>query len=73
MDELKIVVIGGVACGPKAAARARRCNPKAKITLVEKRLVVLWRLWSSYYLGSVVKELKDLMATSWKRCVLRHF
>lgn len=67
MDELKIVVIGGVACGPKAATRARRCNPKAKITLVEKGD---WLSYGGcglpYYLGSVVKELKDLMATSWE-------
>jgi NADPH-dependent 2,4-dienoyl-CoA reductase/sulfur reductase-like enzyme/rhodanese-related sulfurtransferase len=32
----KIVIIGGTACGPKAAARARRCDPQAKITIVEQ-------------------------------------
>jgi NADPH-dependent 2,4-dienoyl-CoA reductase/sulfur reductase-like enzyme/rhodanese-related sulfurtransferase len=32
-----ILVIGGTACGPKAAARARRCDPNAKITIVEQR------------------------------------
>ena len=32
-----IVIIGGIACGPKAAARARRCDPQAKITLIEQR------------------------------------
>jgi NADPH-dependent 2,4-dienoyl-CoA reductase/sulfur reductase-like enzyme/rhodanese-related sulfurtransferase len=32
----RIVVIGGTACGPKAAARARRCDPEAKITIVEQ-------------------------------------
>ena len=31
-----IVVIGGTACGPKAAARARRCDPQAKITIIEQ-------------------------------------
>ncbi|MCK4863148.1 MAG: FAD-dependent oxidoreductase [Dehalococcoidales bacterium] len=31
-----IVVIGGTACGPKAAARARRCDPSAKITIIEQ-------------------------------------
>ena len=31
-----IVVIGGTACGPKAAARARRCDPEAQITIVEQ-------------------------------------
>jgi len=32
----RIVVIGGTACGPKAAARARRCDPKADITIIEQ-------------------------------------
>ena len=32
----RIVVIGGTACGPKAAARARRCDPHAKITIIEQ-------------------------------------
>ena len=31
-----IVIIGGTACGPKAAARARRCDPQARITIVEQ-------------------------------------
>jgi NADPH-dependent 2,4-dienoyl-CoA reductase/sulfur reductase-like enzyme/rhodanese-related sulfurtransferase len=31
-----IVVIGGNACGPKAAARARRCDPKSRITIIEQ-------------------------------------
>lgn len=31
-----IVIIGGTACGPKAAARARRCDPHARITIVEQ-------------------------------------
>jgi NADPH-dependent 2,4-dienoyl-CoA reductase/sulfur reductase-like enzyme/rhodanese-related sulfurtransferase len=32
-----IVIIGGTACGPKAAARARRCDPHAQITIIEQR------------------------------------
>ncbi len=32
-----IVIIGGTACGPKAAARARRCDPSAKITIIEQK------------------------------------
>jgi len=33
---LNIVVIGGVATGPKAAARARRLLPDAQITIIEQ-------------------------------------
>ncbi len=32
----KIVIIGGVAAGPKAAAKVRRLDPEAEITIVEK-------------------------------------
>lgn len=32
----KIVVVGGVAAGPKAAARARRLNPEAEIVMLER-------------------------------------
>ncbi len=32
-----VVIIGGTACGPKAAARARRLDPTAKITIIEQR------------------------------------
>ena len=31
-----IVIIGGTACGPKAAARARRCDQEARITIIEQ-------------------------------------
>ncbi len=31
-----IVIIGGTACGPKAAVRARRCDPSARITIIEQ-------------------------------------
>ena len=32
----KIVIIGGVACGPKAASRIKRLNPDAQVTIIEK-------------------------------------
>jgi len=35
-EPLRIVVVGGVAAGPKAAARARRLAPDADLTIVEK-------------------------------------
>lgn len=35
-EQNHIVIIGGTACGPKAAARARRCDPHAKITIIEQ-------------------------------------
>jgi NADPH-dependent 2,4-dienoyl-CoA reductase/sulfur reductase-like enzyme/rhodanese-related sulfurtransferase len=67
MSELKIVVIGGVACGPKAAARAKRCNPSAQVTLIEKgEWISYGGCGLPYYLGATVKDLNDLMTTSWE-------
>jgi NADPH-dependent 2,4-dienoyl-CoA reductase/sulfur reductase-like enzyme/rhodanese-related sulfurtransferase len=34
--KLRVVIIGGVACGPKTAARLKRLMPDADITMVEK-------------------------------------
>lgn len=36
MSNKNIVIIGGTACGPKAAVRARRCDPQARITIIER-------------------------------------
>lgn len=33
---LKVLVVGGVACGPKVASRLKRLKPEADITLIEK-------------------------------------
>lgn len=67
VEKLKIVVIGGVAAGPKAAARAKRCNPDAEVILIEKGE---WLSYGGcglpYFLGGTVKEMKDLMSTSWE-------
>lgn len=35
-DVLNVLVVGGVACGPKAAARIKRLRPEAQVTLIEK-------------------------------------
>ena len=35
-DNQKIVIIGGVACGPKTASRIKRLNPSADVTIIEK-------------------------------------
>lgn len=35
-SKLKVIVVGGVACGPKTASRLKRVLPEAEVTLVEK-------------------------------------
>jgi len=34
---LKVIVIGGVAAGPKTAAKIMRLNPAAEVTLLERQ------------------------------------
>lgn len=59
-----LVVIGGVACGPKAAARARRRDPHARITLVERgRLISYAGCGMPYYLEGLVADTRELMCT----------
>ncbi len=63
---LNVVVIGGVACGPKAAARLKRLMPGANVTLIEKGEAISYGgCGLPYYIGATVKELNDLMTTSW--------
>lgn len=61
---LKLLVIGGVAAGPKAAARARRLDPEAEITIIEKDTVLSYAgCGMPYYIGGWVDDVHELMAT----------
>lgn len=61
----KIVVIGGVAAGLKAAAKARRCDPEASITVLERGKIVSYGACGMpYYVGGDVSSLEDLMKTA---------
>ena len=58
-----IVVIGGTACGPKAAARARRLDQKAKITIIEEEENLSTATCGlPYYIGGVIKNQSKLIA-----------
>lgn len=60
----KVVVIGGVACGGKAAARLRRLDPEAEILVLEKGPYLSYAgCGLPYYVGGVVEEYRDLMCT----------
>lgn len=61
----RIVVIGGVAAGPKAAARARRLDPRAEITVLEKGPHASYGACGfPYFLGGRVQRLQELMETA---------
>ena len=60
----KIVVVGGVAAGPKAAARLRRLDPQADITIVEEGAFLSYAgCGLPYFVGGDVDEIQALMST----------
>ena len=61
---LKVVIIGGVAAGPKVAAKIMRLNPEAEVTVLEKGKFLSYAgCGLPYYVSGAVKEQKDLMST----------
>jgi NADPH-dependent 2,4-dienoyl-CoA reductase/sulfur reductase-like enzyme/rhodanese-related sulfurtransferase len=58
----KIVIIGGGACGPKTAARARRLDPTAQITMVQDESMVSYAACGlPYFIAGMVKPRNALM------------
>ncbi len=61
---MKVVIIGGVAAGPKVASRVIRLVPDAEVTIVEKgKLLSYAGCGLPYYVSGVVKEQAELMST----------
>src|SRR5581483_3821841 len=61
---LKVIVIGGVAAGPKAASKIMRLNPQAEVTIIEKGKFISYAgCGLPYYVSGTVKEQRDLMST----------
>lgn len=62
---LKIVVIGGVALGPKAACRIKRVAPDAEVTLVDaSKLISYGGCGIPYYVSGDVSDHQQLQETS---------
>ena len=60
----KIVVIGGVSAGTKAASRARRRDPQADIVVLEKGEALSYAgCGTPYFIAGTIPDYKDLMAT----------
>lgn len=59
---MKIVIVGGVAAGMSAAARARRLDESAEIVVLEKgRHVSFANCGLPYYIGGVIGDREDLL------------
>jgi NADPH-dependent 2,4-dienoyl-CoA reductase/sulfur reductase-like enzyme/rhodanese-related sulfurtransferase len=64
MSTRKIVIIGGSAAGAKAAARARRLDQRAEITIVQKAPdLSMAACGYPYYVGGVFNDRNLLLAT----------
>jgi len=64
MKNRKIVVIGGSAAGAKAAARARRLDMQAEITIIQKSPdLSMASCGYPYYVGGTFSERQQLLAT----------
>ncbi len=64
MANLRIVVIGGSAAGPKAAAKARRMDQHAEITIVQKDPdLSMASCGYPYYIGGFFDDRRQLICT----------
>lgn len=62
--KMKIIVIGANAAGAKAASKAKRINPKAEITLIDRGSFISYGACGiPYYVSDTVADVKELMST----------
>jgi len=60
----RVVVIGGVALGPKVGSRLKRCDPDAEVILLDKyRWISYGGCGIPYYVSGDVSELEELRKT----------
>ncbi|MGZ3606283.1 MAG: NAD(P)/FAD-dependent oxidoreductase, partial [Thermodesulfobacteriota bacterium] len=59
----RLLVIGGVAAGPKAAAKARRCNPEMEIVIYQEEDDISYAgCGLPYYVSGVIKDREKLIS-----------
>ncbi|MFZ0927578.1 MAG: FAD-dependent oxidoreductase, partial [Syntrophobacteraceae bacterium] len=63
-DRISVLIIGGVACGPKAASRLKRLIQNADVTMIERgRLVSYGACGLPYYVEGVFPDVEMLCET----------
>jgi len=59
----RLIVVGGVAAGPKAAAKARRCDPEMEIVIYQMEEEISYAgCGLPYYVSGVIKERQELIS-----------
>ena len=65
MNKVKLVIVGGVAAGASAAAKARRCNEDAEIVMFEMGPDISYATCGlPYYLSGIIPKRTDLLISS---------
>jgi len=60
----RVVIIGGVAAGPKVAAKVIRMRPETEVTIIERGDLLSYAgCGLPYYVSGVVRDQKQLLAT----------
>ncbi len=60
----RVVIVGGVAAGPKVASKIIRMRPSAEVTIVEKGKALAYAgCGLAYYVSGAVKEQRELLST----------
>lgn len=63
-ENLRVIIVGGVACGPKTACRLKRLVPSAQITIFEKgRDISYGACGMPYYIAGMTPDIKALCDT----------
>ena len=63
-NPLKVLVVGGVACGPKVASRLKRLTPEAEITIIEKgELLSYGACGLPYFVEGLFSDIGQLVKT----------
>ena len=63
-ENLRVVIVGGVACGPKTAARLMRLMPEADVTMIERgELVSYGACGLPYYVEGTFANINALTHT----------
>jgi NADPH-dependent 2,4-dienoyl-CoA reductase/sulfur reductase-like enzyme/rhodanese-related sulfurtransferase len=62
--KIRIVIVGANAAGAKAASKAKRMNPHAEVTLVDRGNFISYGACGiPYYVSETVADVKELMST----------
>ena len=76
-EDKHLVIIGGVAAGMKAAAKARRESPTMKITVVtDEEYISYAGCGMPYFIGDVIKDSKNSLSGNLlilKICIISMF